>query len=485
MLLALWLEHTYTKDQILTAYLNRVYLGSGAYGVDAAARTYFNKPAHDLNIREAAIIAGLLRAPSRFSPMHDPALAMERGKVVLQAMVEEGYITDAQRRTAIASVSPPAHKPGSGGDGHYYADWVYDQIGPMIADTEQDVTVKTTLDLPLQRMAEHHVDAMLDKQGTARNVSEAALITVAPDGAVRALVGGRDYHQSQYNRVTQAMRQPGSAFKPIVYLAAIEQGLSPDEVIPDAPLTIGGYSPENYEGKYLGNITVRQALAESINTVAVRVLERAGVSKVIDTAHDLGITSPLEHDAALALGASEVTPLELTTAYAALASGGKAVTPYAIEEIDSREGQVLFRHNDVTPPQAGRCRSRCDINRHDGRGREIRHRQSRRARWTSGRRQNRHDIRLPRRLVRRIHSRLHNSRLDGQRRQLADETRYRRFPTRAIVARLHDRRRARRARARPQIRQRHSTNNQRRRSRNRRCVESVWEFYRQRSGRKK
>ncbi|MGB9152284.1 MAG: penicillin-binding protein 1A [Alphaproteobacteria bacterium] len=352
MLLALWLEHTYTKDQILTAYLNRVYLGSGAYGVDAAARTYFNKPAHDLNIREAAIIAGLLRAPSRFSPMHDPALAMERGKVVLQAMVEEGYITDAQRRTAIASVSPPAHKPGSGGDGHYYADWVYDQIGPMIADTEQDVTVKTTLDLPLQRMAEHHVDAMLDKQGTARNVSEAALITVAPDGAVRALVGGRDYHQSQYNRVTQAMRQPGSAFKPIVYLAAIEQGLSPDEVIPDAPLTIGGYSPENYEGKYLGNITVRQALAESINTVAVRVLERAGVSKVIDTAHDLGITSPLEHDAALALGASEVTPLELTTAYAALASGGKAVTPYAIEEIDSREGQVLFRHNDVTPPQA-------------------------------------------------------------------------------------------------------------------------------------
>lgn len=352
MLLALWLEHTYTKDQILTAYLNRVYLGSGAYGIDAAAHTYFNKSARDLNIREAATIAGLLRAPSRYSPMHDPAQSSARAKVVLQAMVEEGYITDAQRRMAIASVPAPAHKPGSGGDGHYFADWVYDQLGPMIADTEQDMVVKTTLDLSLQRMAERHVDDMLAKQGAARNVSQAALITVAPDGAVRALLGGRDYHESQFNRATQAMRQPGSSFKPFVYLAAIEQGLSPDEVIPDEPITIGDYSPENYEGKYLGPITARQALAESINTVAVRVLERAGVSKVIETARDLGISSPLEHDAALALGASEVTPLELTTAYAALAAGGKAVAPYAIEEIDSRDKQVLYRHSAATPPQA-------------------------------------------------------------------------------------------------------------------------------------
>ena len=352
MMLALWLEHNYTKDEILTAYLNRVYLGSGAYGIDAAAHTYFNKSAHDLNIREAAIIAGLLRAPSRYSPIHDPAAAMERGKVVLQTMVEEGYITDAQRRQAIASVPPPSHKPGSGGDGHYFADWVYDQIGPMVADTEQDMIVKTTLDLGLQRMAEHNVDAILDKQGEAKNVSQAALITVSPDGAVRALLGGRDYHESQFNRATQAQRQPGSSFKPIVYLTAIEQGLSPDDVIADEPLTIGNYSPENYEGKYLGNITVRQALAESINTVAVRVLEKAGIGKTIETARDLGITSPLEHDAALALGASEVTPLELTTVYAALASGGKAITPYAIAEIDSRANQVLYRHSDATPPQA-------------------------------------------------------------------------------------------------------------------------------------
>jgi penicillin-binding protein 1A len=351
MMLAFWLEHTYTKDQILTAYLNRVYLGSGAYGVDAASRTYFDKPAHNLNIREAAIIAGLLRAPSRFSPMHDPAQAFERGKVVLQAMVEEGYITDGQRRIAIASVPPPSSKPGMDGDGHYFADWVYDQIGPLVEDTEQDMIVKTTLDLTLERAAERHVDTILNKEGAAKDVSEAALITLSPDGAVRAMTGGRDYHTSQFNRATQAQRQPGSAFKPIVYLAAIENGLSPNDIISDEPVTVGDYSPGNYEGRYRGPVTIREALAESINTVAVRVFQRVGASKVIETARDLGITSPLEHDAALALGASEVTPLELATAYSALAAGGKAISPYAIKEIDNRSGQVVYRHTDVNAPQ--------------------------------------------------------------------------------------------------------------------------------------
>jgi len=351
MLLALWLEHTYSKNQIMTAYLNRVYLGSGAYGVDAAARTYFAKPASQLNVREAAMIAGLLRAPSRYSPMHDPAQAMERAKVVMQAMVEEGYITEGQRRSAIASLPPPARRPGSGGDGRYFADWVYDKVGPMIEDTAQDMIVKTTLDLSLERLAERNVEETLIRQGAAKDVSEAALVTLAPDGAVRALTGGSDYHQSQFNRATQALRQPGSAFKPIVYLAAIEDGLTPDEIISDEPLTIGKYSPENYDGKFRGAITARQALAESVNTVAVRLFQRVGADKVIETAHDLGITSPLEHDAALALGASEVTPLELATVYASLASGGRAITPYAIKEIDSRAGQVLYRHNDVDAPQ--------------------------------------------------------------------------------------------------------------------------------------
>ncbi len=351
MLLALWLEHTYTKDQILTAYMNRVYLGSGAYGVDAAAQTYFNKSARALTIREAALIAGLLRAPSRYSPFHDPVAAMARAKLVMQAMVDEDYITEAQRSVAVATAPKVSRKASGSGNERYFGDWVYDQLGPMVQDTHQDMIVKTTLDLSLERSAERHIEDMLAKQGEAKNVSQAALITLAPDGAVVALMGGRNYKQSQFNRATQALRQPGSAFKPVVYLAALEKGLTPDEIIVDEPVRIGKYAPANYDGKYLGAITAREALAKSINTVAVRLLDRVGVGGVIEKAKDLGVSSPLERDAALALGASEVTPLELATAYASIAAGGKAVAPYAIEKITTRSGQVLYRHNDVSPPQ--------------------------------------------------------------------------------------------------------------------------------------
>jgi penicillin-binding protein 1A len=348
MMLALWLEHTYTKYEILTAYLNRVYLGNGTYGVDAASKLYFGKPVSQINLRECAIIAGLLRAPSRYAPTHDAAASLARGKLVLEAMVEEGYITEKEKKAAIDYVPPPNHKPGSGGDGHYFADWVQDQTGPLLEDNAQDIIVSTTLDLNMQRAAERHVDAILSKQD--KDVSEAALVTLANDGAVRAMVGGRDYRVSQYNRATQAMRQPGSAFKPIVYLTAIEQGLSPDDIIPDEPITLGHWSPENFDGKYRGNVTAREALAESINTVAVRVFQKAGADHVIETARALGISSPLEHDPALALGASEVTPLEITGAYASIASGGHAITPYAIKEIRNRQGVVLYRHTEVDPP---------------------------------------------------------------------------------------------------------------------------------------
>ena len=350
MLLALWLEHTYTKEQILTAYLNRVYLGSGSYGVDAAARTYFDKPVSEINLGESAIIAGLLRAPSRFAPSHDPALAKQRAKTVLEAMVDAGYITDTQKKQAIVSfaVSVPRTGPTIS-DGRYFGDWVIDQIAPLVEDTAQDIIVRTTLDTHLEQLAEKHIDALLSGQGN-RDVSQVALVTMAPDGAVRAMVGGRDYRQSQFNRATQAMRQPGSAFKPIVYLAAIEQGLMPDDILQDAPITLGHWSPENFDGKYHGAVTARYALAESINTVAVRVFQRAGADRVIDTARALGINSPLEHDPALALGASEVTPIEITGAYASLAAGGRAITPYAIQQIRNRQGQIVYDHPDVTPP---------------------------------------------------------------------------------------------------------------------------------------
>jgi len=349
MILALWLEHTYSKDEILTAYLNRVYLGAGTYGVDAAAHTYFGKSARDVNLREAAILAGLLRAPSRFAPSNDPVQALQRAHTVLEAMVEAGYITKKQETAAIASAPMPEHKPGGGGDGRYFADWIADQIGPLIENTPQDLIVQTTLDLRLQRAAERHLNGVLARQDN-RDVSQGALVTLAPDGAVRALVGGRDYHASQFNRAVQAMRQPGSAFKPIVYLAAIEQGMTPDDMILDAPITISGYSPENFDGKYRGMITAREALAESINTAAVRVLQRAGVENVIKTAENLGISSPLEHDAALALGASDVTPIELTAAYASIAAGGRAITPYAITEVHGRDGQMLYRRTEVDAP---------------------------------------------------------------------------------------------------------------------------------------
>ena len=349
MILALWLEHTYTKDEILTAYLNRVYLGNGTYGVDAASRTYFDKPARNLNLRECAIIAGLLRAPSRFAPSNDPAQALERAHTVLDTMVEAGYITKKQETAAIASAPMPDHKPGAGGDGRYFADWIADQIGPLIENAPQDLVVKTTLNIHLQRTAERDVNGILNKQESSE-VSQAALSPLAPDGAVKALVGGRDYHTSQFDRATQALRQPGSAFKPIVYLAALEEGMKPDDMILDAPITIGDYSPENFDNKYRGLITAREALAESVNTAAVRVFQRAGVEHVIDTARALGITSPLERDAALALGASDVTPLELTSAYASIAAGGRAIVPYAIKEIRNREGEVLYRRNEVDAP---------------------------------------------------------------------------------------------------------------------------------------
>lgn len=349
MLLALWLEHTYSKNEILTAYLNRVYLGAGTYGVDAAAHVYFSKSAREVSLLEAATLAGLLRAPSRYSPSRDPEQAIERAHTVLETMVEAGYITKKQEIAALDVAPEPEHKPGSGGDARYFADYVADQIGPLVENTPQDLIVETTLDLRLQRAAEHEINETLSKQEN-RDVSQAALITLAPDGAVRALVGGRDYHVSQFNRATQALRQPGSAFKPIVYLAALEAGLKPDDVLIDEPVSINGYAPENFDNKYRGPVTAREALAESINTIAVKVLQRAGVNNVIAAAEALGITSPLERNAALALGASDVTPMELTAAYAAIASGGRVVLPYAIKEIHSRDGEVLYRRTEVEAP---------------------------------------------------------------------------------------------------------------------------------------
>ncbi len=350
MLLSLWLEHTYSKDQILTAYLNRVYLGAGAYGVDAAAEVYFNKPISALNLRECALLAGLLRAPSRYAPTNNPAEAAARTRVVLGAMADAGYIAESDKSLAEASIPLPRRKPGAGGDGHYFADWIVDQVNALLENAPQDIIVMTTIDLKMQRVAERKLDGILATEGAAKKVSEAALISMTHDGAVRTMVGGRDYGESQFNRATQAMRQPGSAFKPVIYLAALRQGLSPDDVFEDAPIKIGKWAPANYDEKYRGMVSARQALAQSINTVAVRILQKVGLNNVLDTARALGVTSSLDPDLSLALGTNLMTPLELTGVYAALATGGRAVTPYGIKEIRSHDGKVLYRREDVTLP---------------------------------------------------------------------------------------------------------------------------------------
>jgi penicillin-binding protein 1A len=349
-MLALWLEHKFTKDQILELYLNRVYLGAGTYGVDAAAERYFDKPAKDLTLYEAAVIAGLLKAPTRFSPANDQDRAAVRADQVLANMVEEGYITPAQARAASQQKDQLGQtakaRPGS----RYFADWIAEQI-PGFADVDgRDIVVTTTLDPRMQSLAEKAVDATLDASGKKYNVSQGALVALSPDGAVRAMVGGRSYGDSQFNRATQALRQPGSSFKPFVYLAALEHGLQPSDVFNDAPITIGDYTPHNYENSYRGNVTVSDAVAYSINTVAVQVLQQAGIDNVIAAAQRLGITSDLPRDASLALGTGSVTLMEMTSAYAAFASGGTAAWPHGIIEIRDAHGGVLYQREGSGAP---------------------------------------------------------------------------------------------------------------------------------------
>jgi len=356
-LLALWLEHRFAKNQILEIYLNRVYLGAGTYGVDAAAHRYFGKSAAKLNLFESAVVAGLLKAPTRFSPARDRDKATARADQVLAAMVEAGSITTAdaagaeKEGAALAVVG----RPGS----RYFADWVADQIGDFSGTANRDLTVRTTLDPRLQEIAETVIGDTLTHYGAKDSVSQGALVALSPDGAVRAMVGGRDYGQSQFNRATQAQRQPGSAFKPFVYLAGLEAGLRPTDRFVDAPIRVGNWQPHNYLNRYQGEMSLSEGLAQSINTIAVQVAERAGIPRVIAAANRLGITSELARDASIALGTNEVNLLELVSAYAPFANGGMGVLAYGISEIRDSDGNILYRRTGsgpgpvVTPELAG------------------------------------------------------------------------------------------------------------------------------------
>jgi penicillin-binding protein 1A len=348
-MLAIWLERNFTKDQILTLYLNRVYLGAGTYGVEAAARRYFGKSARQVNAHEAAIVAGLLKAPSRLAPTANMARAKTRAAEVLDNMVEAGFMTAEQRAGAGAlPVAVPAAAQAERGN-RYFTDWLLERVQSFVGYADRDLTVVTTMDLRLQRAVEAALEDMLAREGPRADVEQGAMVIMSPDGAVRALTGGRDYAKSQYNRATEARRQPGSAFKTFVYLAAVERGLKADDLVLDAPIKIRDWQPRNFDGRFGGEIPVRDAFARSVNTAAVRIAQQAGVDNVIRTAQRLGIESPLRRDLSIALGTSEVSLMELTAAYAPLANGGNGVIPYAILEIRDAAGGVLYRRQGSGP----------------------------------------------------------------------------------------------------------------------------------------
>jgi penicillin-binding protein 1A len=339
--LALWLEHKHSKAELLELYLNRVYFGSGAYGVEAAAQRYFGKSARNVNLGEAAMLAGLVKSPSRLAPNRNPEGAEARAQTVLGAMADAGFITEAQAKSTIAS---PAYavKPAGAGSINYVADWIAEELDDLIGQIEESVVVQTSIDPKLQAIAEAAVIDELAARSAKFQVSQGALVAMTPQGAVRAMVGGRNYAESQYNRATTAKRQPGSAFKPFVYLTALEQGLTPDTVRQDAPLKLKGWSPENYSREYFGPVTLTQALAMSLNTVAVRVGLEVGPKNVVRTAHRLGISSKLDPNPSIALGTSEVTLIELVGAYAPFSNGGVEISPHVIEKIKSAEGKLLY-----------------------------------------------------------------------------------------------------------------------------------------------
>ena len=340
-ILALWLEHKYSKDQILELYLNRVYFGSGAYGVDAAAQKYFGHSANQVTLPEAAMLAGLMKAPTKLAPNHNEAAAVERADQVIAAMAQEGHITEAMAKIAL---SHPAHavRGRAGGSLNYAADYVMDVLDDTVGAIDEDIVVTSTIDPSMQAAAERALTDVLNKQGGKFGVSQGALVSLDGTGAIRALIGGRDYEDSQFDRAVSARRQPGSSFKPFVYLTALEHGLTPDSMREDAPINIKGWQPENSTHKYMGQVNMTTALALSLNTVAVRLGMEVGPRAVIQTAHRLGIGSELQPNASIALGTSEVTPLELVAAYAPFANGGIGVQPHIITKVRTADGKLLY-----------------------------------------------------------------------------------------------------------------------------------------------
>jgi penicillin-binding protein 1A len=343
LIYAVWLEQRFTKDEILELYLNRVYFGGGTYGVEAAARHYFGKSARDVTLAQSAMLAGLLKAPSRYAPTRSVRAASARAQVVLDNMVEAGFLTEAEVRAA--GQQPLALSAKGDDTGYPYAvDWVAELLPEYVGDHKGALIVDTTIDAKLQRAAQERLRKLLDSEGREMHAGEGAVVVLDPrSGAVRALVGGRSYKASPYDRALKARRQPGSAFKPFVYLTALEAGYSPDSFAYDGPVNIRGWQPKNYTNNYKGKVTLRYSMANSLNTVAVKLTSAVGPDRVVSTAKRLGIHSTLHAQPSIALGTGDVTLLELAGAYAPFANGGMRVLPHVITRIRNGEGKQLYQ----------------------------------------------------------------------------------------------------------------------------------------------
>ena len=349
LLLSFWMEARLSKQEIIALYFNRVYFGAGAYGVQAAAQTYFDRPAQELTLGEAALLAGLLKAPSRFAPTRDPQAAFARARLVLRAMIQTGFLTQSQADAVRFEAVRIARRNGD--SARYAVDWALEQLPGFVGRPRSDIDVITTIEPAMQRAAEAALQRVLARDGQARAAGQAAMVVMTPDGAVRAMVGGRSYAKSQFNRAVQAKRQPGSAFKPLVYLAGLESGLSPEQKFTDAPFSVEAWTPRNYDEVYEGEVTMQRALTKSLNTVAVQVSETAGRERVIDVARRLGITAPLRPHPSIALGSFEVNLLELTAAYAHFANGGFQTFPYIIDAAITKSGTILYERTAPAPPR--------------------------------------------------------------------------------------------------------------------------------------
>jgi penicillin-binding protein 1A len=337
-ILALALERKFSKDQILELYLNRVYFGGGAYGIDAASRKFFGHGADHLSLGEAAIIAGLVKAPSNYSPTADVEAARDRSSVVLQTMVRNGFIS-ADAAAAVDPAKIRVQQTTNNNSVRYFTDWALPQLDTLIDQTSDPIDVWTTLDPGMQVAADRAIRA------NAPNGAQGALVSMDRDGAVRAMVGGKDYVNSIYNRATQAQRQPGSAFKLFVYLSALESGMKPTDTIVDEPVTIDGWSPRNSTRTNLGPVTLREAFSRSINTISAKIGQQVGFSTIADMARRFGITTPISTYPSMVLGSSDVRLIEMTRAFASVANNGVAVTPYGIRRVVTADGRMLYQHD--------------------------------------------------------------------------------------------------------------------------------------------